>query len=285
MQLRPATHDDVVALVGVQRAGSLVTLADVFAQAAHPFPRTEIEGRWHSEIDDLGLGTYVAVRNGVVVGFAATSGAELLHFGIGPDDFGTGLAGWLHTEVLSLIVGAGHPRAVVRVFEGNARARAFYERLGWVPTGVRSRSAFEPYPVLLEYVQELGSEGTVGPPGPEVVELAHQLLDLARDGAIERLLAYVDAGVPCDLTDAQGNTLLMLAAYHGHADVVRALAARGADIDALNDRGQSPLAGAVFKGEDNVVSVLLDAGADPDVGSPSARATAEFFGRTLPSRR
>ena len=119
-------------------------------------------------------------------------------------------------------------------------------------------------------------------PSAEHVELAHQLCELARMGHAQRLTAYVDAGVPVDLTDASGNTLLMLAAYHGHAEVVEALAARGADVDALNDRGQSPLAGAVFKGEDEVVATLLRRGADPDAGTPTARATAEMFGRTLP---
>lgn len=114
-----------------------------------------------------------------------------------------------------------------------------------------------------------------------VVDLAHQMFDLAREGHAERLAAYVEAGVPVDLTDAAGNTLLMLAAYHGHPVLVAALAQRGADVDRLNDRGQSPLAGAVFKGEDEVVATLLSAGADLDAGHPTARATARMFGRDL----
>ena len=120
---------------------------------------------------------------------------------------------------------------------------------------------------------------TEGAPDPELVELAHQMFDLARAGETERLAAYVESGVPVDLTDASGNTLLMLAAYHGHAATVATLTARGADADRVNDRGQSPLAGAVFKGEDDVVRVLLDAGADPDGGTPTARETAAMFGR------
>ena len=95
----------------------------------------------------------------------------------------------------------------------------------------------------------------------------------------ERLGAYVDAGTPVDLTDAAGNTLIMLAAYHGHPATVQALVDRGADVDAINDRGQTPLAGAVFKGYTDVVRVLVAAGADPDLGSPTARAAAEFFER------
>ena len=94
----------------------------------------------------------------------------------------------------------------------------------------------------------------------------------------DALAAYVDAGVPANLTDAAGNTLVMLAAYHGHADTVAALLQRGAEPDRVNDRGQSPLAGAVFKAEEAVVRVLLDAGADPDAGSPNARETAVVFG-------
>lgn len=108
-----------------------------------------------------------------------------------------------------------------------------------------------------------------------------QMFDLARAGA-DLLLEFVDAGVPVDHADAAGNTLLMLAAYHGHAGLVRGLAERGADVDRVNARGQSPLAGAVFKSFDDVVAALLAAGADPDAGTPSARDTAQMFGRTLP---
>jgi ankyrin repeat protein len=116
-------------------------------------------------------------------------------------------------------------------------------------------------------------------PDPQLVSIAHACFDFARAGDTARLRAYVEQGVPVNLTDATGNTLLMLAAYHGHAETVSALVSLGADPDRTNDRGQSPLGGAIFKGEDDVVRVLLAAGADPDVGTPSARATAEMFDR------
>jgi len=116
-------------------------------------------------------------------------------------------------------------------------------------------------------------------PDPQLVSIAHACFDFARAGDTARLRAYVEQGVPVNLTDATGNTLLMLSAYHGHAETVSALVALGADPDRTNDRGQNPLSGAIFKGEDDVVRVLLAAGADPDVGTPSARATAEMFDR------
>lgn len=116
-------------------------------------------------------------------------------------------------------------------------------------------------------------------PDDEAVALAQAMLDACRAGQGAGVLPYLDAGAPPSMRDADGNSLLMLAAYHGHADLVRELADRGADVDQLNDRGQSPLAGAVFKGYEEVVGVLLDAGADPDAGTPSARESAVFFGR------
>ncbi|GAA0363470.1 ankyrin repeat domain-containing protein [Microbispora corallina] len=113
---------------------------------------------------------------------------------------------------------------------------------------------------------------------PELEGFATRLFDLARAGETEALCAYVDAGVPANLRNQKGDTLLMLAAYHGHAGTVRALAERGADPDLANDRGQTPLAGAVFKQEVEVVRALLDAGADPQAGTPSALETARMFG-------
>lgn len=103
--------------------------------------------------------------------------------------------------------------------------------------------------------------------------------DLAREGSTSDLVEFVEHGLPVDVTDAQDNTLLMLAAYHGHADTVRALLRLGADPDLRNARDQSPVAGALFKGADDVVAVLLDAGADLDAGTPTARAAAAMFGR------
>ena len=108
-----------------------------------------------------------------------------------------------------------------------------------------------------------------------------QIFELARHGA-DVLLDLVDANLPVDLADESDNTLLMLAAYHGHAELVAGLAERGADVNRLNSKNQAPLAGAVFKDETDVIRVLIEHGADVDAGTPSARATAQMFGRELP---
>jgi uncharacterized protein len=112
---------------------------------------------------------------------------------------------------------------------------------------------------------------------PGVIELAGRVFDLARSGGTEELMAYVDAGVPVNLTNDKGDTLLILAAYHGHPETVGALLDRGADHSRANDRGQTALAAAVFRQSTDSVTRLLAAGADPDAGGPSARETAVFF--------
>ncbi|GAA2850031.1 hypothetical protein Acy02nite_33140 [Actinoplanes cyaneus] len=107
----------------------------------------------------------------------------------------------------------------------------------------------------------------------ETIAFAHRMFDLARSGDTGELIANVAAGLPANLTNDKGDTLLILAAYHSHTDTVAALLAHGADPERINDRGQSALAAAVFRRNAEAVRTLLAAGADP----ASARPTAEFF--------
>ena len=113
-------------------------------------------------------------------------------------------------------------------------------------------------------------------PRPAIADVAG-VFDLARNGETQQLEDYLEAGLPVNLTNHTGATLLMLAAYHGHAATVSALVKRGADVNALNDKGQSPLAGAVFKGEEEVVKILVEARADPNAGQPSAMQAGLCF--------
>ncbi|KAF5976466.1 ankyrin protein [Fusarium bulbicola] len=121
---------------------------------------------------------------------------------------------------------------------------------------------------------------------PEMIEFASRMYDAARKGDVATFEQALPAGLPPNLTNDKGDTLLMLAAYHGHADLVKVLIQHGADPNRLNDRGQSPLAGAVFKKEDaviqnrntnNKIKELLDSGADPEYGQPSAAECIGMF--------
>ncbi|POR38659.1 Putative ankyrin repeat protein [Tolypocladium paradoxum] len=112
---------------------------------------------------------------------------------------------------------------------------------------------------------------------PEAIALAARMYDSARRGELPIFQQALPAGLPPNMTNEKGDTLLMLAAYYGHADLVKLLIQHGADPNRLNDKGQSPLAGAVFKKEDAVVEALLAGGADPDYGNPSALRCVEMF--------
>ncbi|GAA1611803.1 ankyrin repeat domain-containing protein [Kribbella sancticallisti] len=109
------------------------------------------------------------------------------------------------------------------------------------------------------------------------LDYLRSLFDLARGGETEQLTATVDAGVPVNLTNSTGDTLLILAAYHQHPETVRALLDRGADTARVNDRGQTALAAAVFRQSADSVNQLLAAGADPALGTRSALDIASFF--------
>lgn len=114
-------------------------------------------------------------------------------------------------------------------------------------------------------------------------ELQLLALDAARGGDSLMLASMVRAGLPVNLQDHKGNTLLMLASYHGHTEMVEALLDCGAEPDRRNLRGQTPLGGVAFKGYVEIAELLLDAGADPNAdqgGGTTPLMFASLFGRT-----
>ncbi|MHC5560129.1 ankyrin repeat domain-containing protein [Kocuria sp. U4B] len=123
-----------------------------------------------------------------------------------------------------------------------------------------------------------------GGAAPELTEeeMAYvlSLFDMARAGDTENLLPALRAGVPVNLTNGKGDTLLILAAYHRHEDTVAALLEAGADPDRVNDNGQTALLSAVFRGEEGIVRRLLEAGASQTAGAHSAADFAKVFERT-----
>ena len=138
VSFRPLVSKDLLSLMDVQEEGALAGLSHVFRQDRYPFEREVILERWKQELTDP------AIRDN-----------EFLHFGTAVRPWGSGLAAVFHDFVVGELrkMNADTDNAFywLRVFEENHRARRFYERLGWVATDIRSRSAFGPRPYLLEY--------------------------------------------------------------------------------------------------------------------------------------
>lgn len=112
----------------------------------------------------------------------------------------------------------------------------------------------------------------------EQIEFLNSLFDYAREGQVVALTSAIDQGIPVDLTNHNGDTFLILAAYREQRTIVAALIERQADVNILNNRGQSALTCAIFMQNEDIARQLLDAGADPDLGPQSARATISAMG-------
>lgn len=109
------------------------------------------------------------------------------------------------------------------------------------------------------------------------IEFAHRMFESARNGDAETLRTNIEGGLPVNLTNDKGDSLLILAAYHQQLDVVHVLLESGADTERTNDKGQTALGAAVFRQSEPIVRELLDAGASANAGSPSAVEVARFF--------
>ncbi len=117
----------------------------------------------------------------------------------------------------------------------------------------------------------------------DTLAFAHKVFDHCRNGDSAELATLLDAGLPANLLTSTGDSLLMLASYHGRTETTRLLLRHGADPSLANDHAQTPLAGAVFKGDHAIVELLLEHGAAVDQlppGGKTALMFAAMFNRT-----
>ena len=89
----------------------------------------------------------------------------------------------------------------------------------------------------------------------------------------------MEAGVPVNLTNDKGDTLLNLAAYLEREDTVERLLGKGADTERVSDMGCTALVCAVFRGNEPIARALLEAGAGQATGHQHAQDVARVFGQ------
>lgn len=104
-------------------------------------------------------------------------------------------------------------------------------------------------------------------------------LSSARLGDTRQLAALLARGIDPDTVDAQGNSLLILAAREGHTDTVASLLQYRAKLGWRNLAGDSALMLAVLKGHEAVVDLLLEAGAPVEHDGWAPLHYAAFEGR------
>ncbi|QOG11922.1 ankyrin repeat domain-containing protein [Arcobacter sp. FWKO B] len=113
------------------------------------------------------------------------------------------------------------------------------------------------------------------------IELQQMALDFARSGETSTLQSMIKSGLPIELKDSRGNTLLMLSAYNGNYETSKMLVEMGADVNSVNDHGHSIIAGVAFKGYLDICKLLVENGVIIDNRfSKSPIVFASMFGRS-----
>ena len=113
-------------------------------------------------------------------------------------------------------------------------------------------------------------------PDQNFIEFAQEVFQLVRGGDAGMLARLLQRGLPPNMSNHKGDTLLMLAAYHGHVEATKLLLDAGAEPDRYNDMAQTPLGGATFKGYLPIVELLLVHGAKPDFAPPGGKTPLMF---------
>jgi RNA polymerase primary sigma factor len=104
-------------------------------------------------------------------------------------------------------------------------------------------------------------------------------------GATDAVRIQIQRGLNVDMTDAQGRSLLMLAASRGHVEVCRLLLEAGADVDLIDASGKSASQHADLSNRSDVVALFEDylAKSRIDVDSGVAAATSGAEAAVVPS--
>jgi GNAT superfamily N-acetyltransferase len=130
--LRPARPDDAAAVARIWRRGWRDGhVGNVPAELVAVRTPESFAARAARRVDD----TVVAIVADAVAGFVMVAGDEVEQVYVAAEHRGSGVAAILLAEAERLVRQNGHELAWLAVVAGNARARRFYQRHGWIDEG------------------------------------------------------------------------------------------------------------------------------------------------------
>jgi ribosomal protein S18 acetylase RimI-like enzyme len=132
VRLRPAGPEDAAAVAAIWQTGwREAHLGNVPAELVAARHEESFRTRAMEHLPD----TTVAMVGAELAGFVMVAGDEVEQLYLAARHRGAGVADGLLRHAERSIKAAGHPMAWLAVVPGNARARRFYERMGWTDEG------------------------------------------------------------------------------------------------------------------------------------------------------
>ena len=145
VSIRPSGRDEAETHFALQRAASLAGLSHIFPAAEFPYPDEAVRERWRVFPGVVLL----AEQEGVAVGVAALDACWLHGLYVVPEAWGTGVALALQDAALAAMPDCAEVK--LWVLEENRRARRFYEKHGWRPSGESRVVEYPPSPLDVGY--------------------------------------------------------------------------------------------------------------------------------------
>ncbi|KAJ1458863.1 ankyrin repeat-containing domain protein [Pelagophyceae sp. CCMP2097] len=105
------------------------------------------------------------------------------------------------------------------------------------------------------------------------------IFSFARHNRVDDVDRLLLRGVPPDVRDAHGNTILIVAGQNGHKRIAKAALRRGGDIDASNHRGNTALHFCFAYGFEELGNYLIQKGADASVRNDTSLTCYEGLAR------
>ena len=97
----------------------------------------------------------------------------------------------------------------------------------------------------------------VSPLDGERIQISREMSDAVDSGAIDRVVALIDAGEHPDAVNSLGESALLKAAWNGDIALSKALLQRGASVSLAAEDGRTPLYSATVSGNLALVQLLL----------------------------